>query len=111
MSRVKPQGTEESGATGVVERTRSACVPVAEGPPAGQLASWARWSWRHWGWDPKETWAFITWVLYAAHLHALSTVGWRRGASLLAVAGFLAFLLNFFGVNLWIPGLHSYAGV
>lgn len=75
-------------------------------------AVWAENAWgRYWGWDPKETWAFITWVLYAAHLHALSTVGWRRGASLLAVAGFLAFVFNFFGVNLWIPGLHSYAGV
>ncbi|MBU2074921.1 MAG: cytochrome c biogenesis protein CcsA [Actinobacteria bacterium] len=75
-------------------------------------AVWAENAWgRYWGWDPKETWAFITWVLYAAHLHALSTVGWRRGASLLAVAGFLAFLFNFFGVNLWISGLHSYAGV
>lgn len=75
-------------------------------------AVWAENAWgRYWGWDPKETWAFITWVLYAAHLHALSTVGWRRAASLLAVAGFLAFLFNFFGVNLWLPGLHSYAGV
>lgn len=75
-------------------------------------AVWAENAWgRYWGWDPKETWAFITWVLYAAHLHALSTVGWRRGASLLALAGFLSFLFNFFGVNLWIPGLHSYAGV
>lgn len=75
-------------------------------------AVWAENAWgRYWGWDPKETWAFITWVLYAAHLHALSTVGWRRGASLLAVAGFSAFLFNFFGVNIWIPGLHSYAGV
>ncbi len=75
-------------------------------------AVWAENAWgRYWGWDPKETWAFITWVLYAAHLHALSTVGWRRRAGLLALAGFAAFLFNFFGVNLWIPGLHSYAGV
>ncbi|MBS2938485.1 cytochrome c biogenesis protein CcsA [Nocardioides sp. J2M5] len=75
-------------------------------------AVWAENAWgRYWGWDPKETWAFITWVFYAAHLHALSTVGWRRRAGLLAVAGFLAFLFNFFGVNIWIPGLHSYAGV
>ncbi|MEP7737886.1 cytochrome c biogenesis protein CcsA [Nocardioides sp. 31GB23] len=75
-------------------------------------AVWAENAWgRYWGWDPKETWAFITWVLYAAHLHALSAAGWRRGAGLLAVAGFLAFVFNFFGVNLWIPGLHSYAGV
>ena len=75
-------------------------------------AVWAENAWgRYWGWDPKETWAFITWVFYAAHLHALSTVGWRRRAGWLAIAGFSAFLFNFFGVNLWIPGLHSYAGV
>lgn len=75
-------------------------------------AIWAENAWgRYWGWDPKETWAFITWVLYAAHLHALSTAGWRRGAGVLAIAGYLAFLFNFFGVNIWIPGLHSYAGV
>lgn len=75
-------------------------------------AVWAENAWgRYWGWDPKETWAFITWVFYAAHLHALSTAAWRRRAGLLALAGFLAFLFNFFGVNLWIPGLHSYAGV
>ena len=75
-------------------------------------AVWAENAWgRYWGWDPKETWAFITWVLYAAHLHALSTVGWQRRAGVLAIAGYAAFLFNFFGVNLWIPGLHSYAGV
>ena len=75
-------------------------------------AVWAENAWgRYWGWDPKETWAFITWVFYAAHLHALSTVGWRRRAGILALAGFAAFLFNFFGVNIWIPGLHSYAGV
>lgn len=76
-------------------------------------AIWAENSWgRYWGWDPKETWAFITWVLYAAYLHAQATVGWRGvRASWLAIAGYAAFLFNFFGVNLWISGLHSYAGV
>jgi cytochrome c-type biogenesis protein CcsB len=76
-------------------------------------AIWAEDSWgRYWGWDPKETWAFITWVLYAAYLHAQSTAGWRgRRSAWFAVAGYLAFLFNFFGVNLWITGLHSYAGV
>lgn len=75
-------------------------------------AVWAENAWgRYWGWDPKETWAFITWVLYAAHLHALATSGWQRRAGWLAVAGFAAFLFNFFGVNIWLPGLHSYAGV
>ncbi|WP_243395368.1 c-type cytochrome biogenesis protein CcsB [Nocardioides currus] len=76
-------------------------------------AVWAENSWgRYWGWDPKETWAFITWVLYAAYLHAESTAGWRgRRAALFALGGYAAFLFNFFGVNLWISGLHSYAGV
>ena len=76
-------------------------------------AIWAENSWgRYWGWDPKETWAFITWVLYAAYLHAQATAGWRgRKAAWFALAGYLAFLFNFFGVNLWITGLHSYAGV
>ncbi|MBX9243620.1 c-type cytochrome biogenesis protein CcsB [Actinotalea ferrariae] len=76
-------------------------------------AIWAEDSWgRYWGWDPKETWAFITWVLYAAYLHAQSTAGWRgRKAAWLALAGYAAFLFNFVGVNLFITGLHSYAGV
>ena len=76
-------------------------------------AIWAENAWgRYWGWDPKETWAFITWVAYAAYLHAQATPRWRgRRAALLAVLGYAAFLFNFFGVNLWIPGLHSYAGV
>ena len=76
-------------------------------------AIWAENAWgRYWGWDPKETWAFITWVAYAAYLHAQATPRWRgRRAAVLAVVGYLAFLFNFFGVNLWIPGLHSYAGI
>ena len=56
--------------------------------------------------------AFITWVLYAAYLHAQSTAGWRgRKAGWLALAGYAAFWFNFVGVNLFITGLHSYAGV
>lgn len=76
-------------------------------------AIWAEDSWgRYWGWDPKETWAFVTWVLYAAYLHAQSTAGWRgRKAGWLALAGYAAFWFNFVGVNLFITGLHSYAGV
>ncbi|MGB3827621.1 MAG: c-type cytochrome biogenesis protein CcsB, partial [Ornithinimicrobium sp.] len=76
-------------------------------------AIWAEESWgRYWGWDPKETWAFVTWMLYAAHLHADATAGWRgRRAAWFAIAGYVAFLFNFVGVNLWINGLHSYAGV
>lgn len=76
-------------------------------------AIWAEDAWgRYWGWDPKETWAFITWVMYAAYLHAQSTAGWRgTRATWFSVAGYAAFVFNFFGVNLWISGLHSYAGV
>ena len=76
-------------------------------------AIWAESAWgRYWGWDPKETWAFITWVIYAAYLHARSTAGWAgRRAAWIAVVGFAAFLFNFFGVNIFITGLHSYAGI
>ena len=76
-------------------------------------AIWAENAWgRYWGWDPKETWAFITWVLYAAYLHSQATAGWRgRNATWFGLAGYLSFLFNFFGVNMWIVGLHSYAGV
>ena len=76
-------------------------------------AIWAENAWgRYWGWDPKETWAFITWVVYAAYLHARSTAGWRRNkASIIAIAGWAAFLMNYFGVNFLASSLHSYAGV
>ena len=76
-------------------------------------AIWAENAWgRYWGWDPKETWAFITWVVYAAYLHARSTKGWRGSrASWIAIIGFASFLINYFGVNLFVNSLHSYAGV
>jgi cytochrome c-type biogenesis protein CcsB len=76
-------------------------------------AIWAENAWgRYWGWDPKETWAFITWVLYAAYLHARSTAGWRGDvASWIAILGWVSFLINYFGVNIFVNSLHSYAGV
>jgi cytochrome c-type biogenesis protein CcsB len=76
-------------------------------------AVWAEDAWgRYWGWDPKETWAFITWLVYAGYLHARATAGWRgRRAAVVGLIGFAAFLINFFGVNLFASGLHSYAGV
>ncbi|MEP6695881.1 MAG: c-type cytochrome biogenesis protein CcsB [Pseudonocardiales bacterium] len=76
-------------------------------------AIWAEAAWgRYWGWDPKETWAFITWVIYAAYLHARSTAGWRgRGAIVIALLGWAAMMFNLFGVNILISGLHSYAGL
>jgi cytochrome c-type biogenesis protein CcsB len=76
-------------------------------------AIWAEYAWgRYWGWDPKETWAFITWVVYAAYLHARATAGWQgRNAAIIALIGFATFLFNFVGINLFASGLHSYAGV
>jgi len=76
-------------------------------------AIWAENAWgRYWGWDPKETWAFITWVVFAAYLHARSTAGWRGNrASWIAIAGWISFLINYYGVNFFANSLHSYAGV
>ncbi len=76
-------------------------------------AIWAENAWgRYWGWDPKETWAFITWVVYAAYLHARSTAGWRGDkASWIAILGLVTFLINYFGVNMFVNSLHSYAGL
>ena len=76
-------------------------------------AIWAENAWgRYWGWDPKETWAFITWVVYAGYLHARATAGWKgRKAAYLALVGFACFLFNYFGVNIFVAGLHSYGGL
>ena len=76
-------------------------------------AIWADHAWgRYWGWDPKETWSFITWVVYAMFLHARATAGWRgRRAGWIQLAGFTCLMFNVIGVNLWITGLHSYAGM
>ena len=76
-------------------------------------AIWAEYAWgRYWGWDPKETWALVTWVIYACYLHARSTAGWRGSkAAVIAIIGLASFWFNFIGVNLLVSGLHSYAGV
>jgi cytochrome c-type biogenesis protein CcsB len=76
-------------------------------------AIWAEYAWGHyWQWDPKETWAFITWVIYAGYLHARATAGWRgRNAAYIAMFGFATIIFNFFVVNIFITGVHSYAGV
>jgi cytochrome c-type biogenesis protein CcsB len=76
-------------------------------------AIWAEAAWgRYWGWDPKETWAFITWVAYAAYLHARVTVGWRgkRAAWLCIFAG-STFLFNYVYINIWGTGKHTYSGL
>ncbi|MEU5257522.1 c-type cytochrome biogenesis protein CcsB [Amycolatopsis sp. NPDC021455] len=76
-------------------------------------AVWAESAWgRFWGWDPKETVAFIAWVVYAAYLHSRATAGWRGArAAAINIVGFAAVIFNLFFVNLVTAGLHSYAGV
>lgn len=74
-------------------------------------AVWAEHAWgRYWGWDPKEVWSFVIWVIYAAYLHARTTQGWSgRRAAWLALVGFVAVVMNFTVVNLVFQGMHSYA--
>ena len=76
-------------------------------------AFWGYSAWgRYWGWDPKETSALMTWLIYSGYLHARNLRGWKgRGAAWLLVVGFAAVLFTYFAVNLWVSGLHSYSGV
>jgi len=76
-------------------------------------AIWAEHAWgRYWGWDPKEVWSFVIWVVYAAYLHARTTRGWSgTRAAWFVVVGYACLLFNFTGVNLVFNGLHSYSGV
>ncbi|WP_375489707.1 c-type cytochrome biogenesis protein CcsB [uncultured Jatrophihabitans sp.] len=76
-------------------------------------AIWAEAAWgRYWGWDPKETWAFIVWVVYACYLHARATAGMKgRIAAWVNLAGFGAIVVNFLVINIVVSGLHSYAGL
>ena len=76
-------------------------------------AIWAEAAWgRYWGWDPKETWSFITWILYAAYLHARVTSGWkgRKAAWLSLIAG-SSYLFNYVYINVWGTGRHTYSGL
>jgi cytochrome c-type biogenesis protein CcsB len=76
-------------------------------------AIWADQAWgRYWGWDPVETWAFITWVIYASYLHARATAGWRGArAHYIQLLGFASLVTNMLIVQVFITGMHSYAGV
>ncbi|HEU4492459.1 MAG TPA: c-type cytochrome biogenesis protein CcsB [Jiangellales bacterium] len=76
-------------------------------------AIWAEASWgRYWGWDPKEVWSLVTWLVYAAYLHARTTAGWRgRRASVVGLVAYASLIFNFFGVNILFEGLHSYGGL
>ncbi len=74
-------------------------------------AYWANQTWgSYWSWDPKETWAAITWLVYAGYLHMRITRGWRgRRAAYFAILGFAVVMFTFFGVTYLLPGLHAYA--
>lgn len=76
-------------------------------------AIWAEHAWgRYWGWDAKEVWTFVVWVIYAAYLHARATRGWEgRRAGWFSLAGFASILVNYYVVNLFVDSLHSYSGV
>ncbi len=76
-------------------------------------AVWANQAWgSYWSWDPKETWSLITWLVYAGILHSRLTAGWRgRRAAILCIVGFGCVLFTFLGVNLLLPGLHSYSSM
>ena len=76
-------------------------------------AIWAQKAWsRYWGWDPKEVWTFVVWVIYAAYLHARATRGWSgRKATAIAIIGFICVIVNYTIVNVYFSGMHSYAGI
>jgi cytochrome c-type biogenesis protein CcsB len=76
-------------------------------------AIWAERAWgRYWGWDTKEVWTFIIWVLYAGYIHARATRGWRGArSSWLSIIGFAAVMFNFSVVNVFFKGLHAYSGL
>ncbi|WP_069386337.1 c-type cytochrome biogenesis protein CcsB [Cellulosimicrobium cellulans] len=76
-------------------------------------AIWAEDAWgRYWGWDPKEVWSFVVWIVYAAYLHARTTRGWSgRPAAYFVLVGYACVLFNFTGVNLLFDGKHSYSGL
>ena len=74
-------------------------------------AVWAKYAWgQYWGWDPKETWALVTLLVYAVYLHTRFLKNWKGlKSSWLSVIGFIAVLFTYFGVNFLLSGLHSYA--
>lgn len=73
-------------------------------------AIWAEQAWgSYWSWDPKETWALITWIIYVAYLHLHRQAKWQERSAWLVIGGFLLVLFTFFGVNFLMSGLHSYA--
>ncbi|WGW10959.1 c-type cytochrome biogenesis protein CcsB [Saxibacter everestensis] len=76
-------------------------------------AIWAEAAWgRYWGWDTKEVWTFVIWVVYASYLHARATRGWSSNRiAILSIVGFLCVVFNFTVVNVYFNGLHAYSGL
>ncbi|GAA2720540.1 c-type cytochrome biogenesis protein CcsB [Actinocorallia aurantiaca] len=116
---------EEKGGTGLLDRLPKAEVLDGLSYKATMFvfpvwtfaiiagAIWADEAWgRYWGWDPKETWSFIVFAIYAGYLHARATAGWKgRKAAVVSVVAYAALLFNLVGVNIFLEGLHSYADV
>ena len=104
-------------AAGVLDRLAyrltAVAFPIWTFGPLILGAVWAEVSWgRYWDWDPKEVWALITWLAYAAYLHARATAGWKGSrASVVALIGYATVLFSYFGVNVFFNGLHSYGGL
>src|SRR5690606_4889700 len=92
-------------------RRRSSRPPWGPSPSCGAI--WAEHAWgRYWGWDPKEVWSFVVWIVYAAYLHARTTREWSgRRAAYFVLVGYACVLFNFTGVNLLFNGKHSYSGL
>jgi cytochrome c-type biogenesis protein CcsB len=96
----------------LLDTTGYACIVVgfsmiSIGLITGVVYAKAVWG-RFWAWDPKEVWSVITWLLYAALLHARLTVGWRgKRAAIISIIGFAVLLFTFFGVNFFLQGHHG----
>ena len=86
-------------------------VELVAGVSPGSI--WAQDAWgRYWGFDTKEVWTFVIWVIYAGYIHARATRGWRGTRSAwLSIIGFTAVLFNFTIVNMFFKGLHAYSGL
>ena len=106
---VKLRGNDPSDDTDIYKITSFGFVMLTLSIVLGAI--WAEQVWgSYWTWDPKETWALVTWIIYAIYLHLHRQRGWRGNkARILLIAGFILVLFTFFGVNFLLPGLHSYA--
>ena len=127
LGALPPQGPAPARARPRLPRPRARRPPTWTGSPTGCTPSASRSGpsrcssparsgrtrpgARYWNWDPKEVWAFITWVVYAAYLHARATAGWQgRNAALLALLGLATLWFNFIGINFFSStSQHSYA--